>query len=152
MKSKDNLSDASPGTWPKKVVIYTDGASRGNPGACAFGLQVFNANQQKLIFEQSLYLESHNTNNFAEYQGVLQALRLACKNNVEHLTLYSDSELLIRQLKGQYKVKSPVIRPLFFKCQKLLKLISHFELVHIPREKNIGADALANQALNKMGF
>ena len=150
MENRDSLS--APGTWPKKVIIYTDGASRGNPGACAFGLQVFGSDQKRLIFEQGLYLESHNTNNFAEYQGVLQALKLACRKNVENLTLYSDSQLLIRQLKGQYKVKSPIIKPLFLQCQELLKAIPCFELVHIPREKNTGADALANQALNKMGL
>lgn len=138
-------------SWPESVCIYTDGASRGNPGPCAFGFQVFTLDK-KLIYEQSRYLEPLNTNNFAEYQGALQALKLVKEKKVKHLTLYSDSQLLIRQLNGQYKVKSPVIKPLFLQCQKLLQVLSSYELKHIPREENSGADALANQALNKKGF
>ena len=138
-------------SWPESVCIYTDGASRGNPGHCAFGFQIFTM-EHELIHEQGSYLESYNTNNFAEYQGALQALKFAKQKKVKHLTLYSDSQLLIRQLNGQYKVKSPVIKPLFLQCQKLLQTFSFYELKYIPREKNSGADALANQALNKKGF
>ena len=122
-----------------------------NPGPCAFGFQIFTLNKT-LIYEQGSFLEPLNTNNFAEYQGVLQALKLAKEKKINHLILYSDSQLLIRQLNGQYKVKSPVIKPLFLQCQKLLQALSSYELKHIPREENSGADALANQALNKKGF
>lgn len=138
-------------SWPESVCIYTDGASRGNPGPCAFGFQVFTLDK-KLIYEQGGYLEPLNTNNFAEYQGALQALKLVKEKKVKRLTLCSDSQLLIRQLNGQYKVKSPVIKPLFLQCQKLLKALSSYKLIYIPREQNTGADALANQALNKNGF
>lgn len=146
MKRENTLT-----SWPESVLIYTDGASRGNPGPCAFGFQVFTM-EKKLIHEKESYLEPHNTNNFAEYQGVLQALKMAEKKKIKHLTLYSDSQLLIRQLNGHYKVKSPVIKPLFLQCQNLLQTFSSYELKHIPREENSGADALANQALNKRGF
>ena len=144
-----NQSSFSVSSWPERVFIYTDGASRGNPGPCSFGLQVF-TKERELIYEQGVFLESNNTNNFAEYQGALQALKLAKEKKVKHLTLYSDSQLLIRQLNGQYKVKSPVVKPLFLQCQKFLKVIPSYQLIHIPREQNTGADALANQALNKM--
>ena len=146
-----NQSSSSTSSWPERVFIYTDGASRGNPGPCAYGLQVF-SEENKLVYEQGVYLEPNNTNNFAEYQGALQAFKLAKQKKVKHLTLYSDSQLLIRQLEGQYKVKSLVIKPLFLQCQKLLKAIPSYELIHIPREQNTGADALANKALNKMAL
>lgn len=134
--------------WSKKVFIYTDGASRGNPGPCSLGLQVFDKDK-KLIYEESSYLEDNNTNNFAEYKAVIRALELSVENNVQELHLFSDSQFLIRQLQKQYKVKSPNIKKLFQQCQSLLTQIpkSHFE--HIPREKNQGPDALANKALDE---
>ena len=135
-------------SWPKKVFIYTDGASRGNPGPCSLGLQIFDKNQS-LIYEESRYLEDKNTNNFAEYKAVLRALDLCAKHKIQELYLFSDSQLLIRQLQKKYKVKSPNIKNLFEKCQSFLEKIpkKHFE--HIPREQNMGADALANQALDE---
>ena len=135
-------------SWSKKVFIYTDGASRGNPGPCALGLQAFDKNH-KLIYEEARYLEDHNTNNFAEYKAVIRALELCCQHKIQELHLFSDSQLLIRQLEKKYKVKSPNIKNLFEECQSFLGKIpkKHFE--HIPREQNAGADALANQALDE---
>ena len=134
--------------WPKKILIYTDGASRGNPGPCAMGIQALD-NKQHLIYEEASYLADNNTNNFAEYRAVIRALELAVKHSVQELSLFSDSQFLIRQLEGKYKVKSSHIRPLFEQCQKLMKKIpkTHFE--HIPREQNKEADALANKALDE---
>ncbi|MDE0092342.1 MAG: ribonuclease HI family protein [Oligoflexia bacterium] len=136
--------------WPKKVFIYTDGASRGNPGPCALGLQVFDS-KKNLIYEEASYLEDQNTNNFAEYKAVIRAFELAVQNEIQELTLFSDSELLIRQLQKKYKVKSPNIRTLFQECQSFLKHIPQTYFQHIPREQNKGADALANQALDNKG-
>ena len=133
--------------WPRKVFIYTDGASRGNPGPCALGLQVFDS-KKNLIYEESAYLEDQNTNNFAEYKAVIRAFELAVKNKAQELTLFSDSQLLICQLTKKYKVKSPNIKPLFLECQNFLKQIPQAYFEHIPREQNKGADALANQALD----
>ena len=142
--------------WPEAVCIYTDGASRGNPGPCAFGFQVFSWNEKEgakpgadLVHEGRGFLSRHNTNNFAEYQAVAEALKTAQEKGVQKLILYSDSLLLISQLNGHYKVKSPVIRPLFRQCRELLKCFAFYRLEHIPREKNSGADALANQALDE---
>ena len=145
MKQTNKLS-----LWSKKIFIYTDGASRGNPGPCSIGLQIFNP-KQDLIYEEGAYL-GENTNNFAEYSAVVRALELAVKNQVQEIHLFSDSELLVRQLQKRYKVKSSNIKPLFKKCENLLAYIpvSYFE--HIPREKNSGADALANQALDKKNY
>ena len=134
--------------WPKKVFIYTDGASRGNPGPCALGLQVFDS-KKKLVYEESAYLEDQNTNNFAEYKAVIRAFDLAVQNKIQELTLFSDSQLLIYQLQKKYKVKSPNIKTLFLECQNFLKHIPQADFQHIPREKNSEADALANQALDK---
>ena len=132
--------------WPKKVFAYTDGASRGNPGPSALGLQIFDENKN-LIHEAGRCL-GENTNNFAEYSAVLEALQLCHDHHIEELCLFSDSQLLIRQLTGEYKIKSANIRPLAEKCMKLLQNISKTKLVHIPREQNSGADHLANQALD----
>ena len=134
--------------WPKKVFIYTDGASRGNPGPCALGLQVFDSDQN-LIYEEASYLEKQNTNNFAEYKAVIRALELSGKHKVQELYLFSDSQFLIRQLEKKYKVKSMNIKPLFEECQELLKKIPKMNFQHIPREQNKGADALANKALDE---
>lgn len=137
--------------WPKTVLIYTDGASRGNPGPCALGLEVFNKNHT-LIYKESSYLEDKNTNNFAEYRAVIRALELAVQHKIQNLSLFSDSQFLICQLKKIYKVKSANIKPLFDQCQELLKKIPETHFEHIPREKNKGADALANQALDEKGM
>ena len=134
--------------WPKKIFIYTDGASRGNPGPCALGLQVFDSNY-KLIYEEAGYLEEKNTNNFSEYKAVIRALELSVTHKIQELHLFSDSQFLIRQLEKKYKVKSANIKPLFEKCQELLKKIPKWTFEHIPREQNKGADALANKALDE---
>ena len=135
-------------SWPKTVFIYTDGASRGNPGPCSFGLIAFDRNKT-VIHEESAYLEDNNTNNFAEYKAVIRALELSAKKKVEELFLFSDSQLLVRQLKKKYKVKSTRIKALFEQCQKILKSIPKAQFEHIPREQNKSADALANQALDE---
>ena len=134
-------------SWPKKIFIYTDGASRGNPGPCALGLEVFDE-QNNLIYKESLYLEDKNTNNFAEYKAVIRALELTVQHQVKELRLFSDSQFLIRQLQKKYKVRSKNIKPLFEECQKLIQQVPRTYFEHIPREQNAGADALANQALD----
>ena len=134
--------------WPKNILIYTDGASRGNPGPCAMGIQVLDSENHS-IYEEASYLESNNTNNFAEYQAVIRALELAVEHSVQELSLFSDSQFLIRQLEGKYKVKSANIKPLFEQCRQLIKKIPKTRFEHIPREKNKKADALANKALDE---
>lgn len=133
-------------SWTKTVFIYTDGASRGNPGPAALGLQVLNS-EKKPIHEEGIYLKI-GTNNFAEYSAVVYALELAVKHQVQELHLFSDSELLIRQLEGKYRVKSQNIKPLFQKCLTLIRSIPSIHFQHIPREKNAAADRLANRALD----
>ena len=147
LESKNKVFPKIKLMWPKKVFIYTDGASRGNPGPCSIGLQVFDQNKD-LVYEESSYLSDHNTNNFAEYKAVLKALELCVKNQVQDICLFSDSQLLVYQLQKKYKVKSKTIKILFEDCKKLLKQIPSAQFEHIRREKNTGADRLANQALD----
>ena len=90
-------------SWPKKIFVYTDGASRGNPGPCSLGVQVFDSDNN-LIYEESDYLEEKNTNNFAEYKAVIRALELSVKHKVQKLYLFSDSQFLICQLEKKYRV------------------------------------------------
>lgn len=137
--------------WPKTVHIYTDGASRGNPGPCSLGIYVLDE-KQNFIYEEGRFLSLSNTNNFAEYQAVIYALELALKNNVQKVHLYSDSEFLVRQIKGEYKVKSENIKPLFKTCEQLILKIPSFTPQHIKREFNKNADALANQALDEQDY
>ena len=137
--------------WPEKIVIYTDGASRGNPGPCSLGVQVFDLKTNQRVYEEGCCL-GENTNNFAEYSAAVRGLELAVQNKAQEAHLFSDSELVIRQLQGNYKVKSPKLKPLFQKCRRLLRQIPSCFLKSIPREQNTGADALANQALDEAGF
>ncbi|MDE0092820.1 MAG: ribonuclease HI family protein, partial [Oligoflexia bacterium] len=134
--------------WSEKVVIYTDGASRGNPGPCSLGIQVLDSSTNKTVHKEGTYLEDKNTNNFAEYKAVIRALELAVQNGVQELILRSDSELVVRQLKREYKVKTKTLKPLYLEAKALLEQIPRYDLQHIPREENKEADALANQALD----
>ena len=132
--------------WPAEILIYTDGASRGNPGAASAGITVYDKNKA-CIYEEA-FLIGTKTNNFAEYSAVLRALQLSAKNKVNDLLLKSDSEFLIKQLSGQYKVKSPNIKELYKKCKKWGSEIQSVTFQHVRREQNKRADELANLVLD----
>ncbi len=133
--------------WPREVVIYTDGASRGNPGPASYGIVVLSKEGQEVL--EGACLLGEVTNSVAEYEGVRKALELASlQKNVEKVTLKSDSQFLIYQLQGKYKVKTAHLKPLFEDCLKHLKKIPQTQLMHIPREQNTHADKLANQILD----
>lgn len=130
----------------KHIIAYTDGGSRGNPGPAAAAFLLKDENK-KNILEKAIYL-GEKTNNFAEYTAVIEALKDAKKFNAEEIKLFTDSELLVKQVTGKYKVKSEQIMPLF---QKVIELINDYkscEIKHITRDKNKEADSLVNQALN----
>ncbi len=129
-----------------KVTIYTDGASRGNPGKAAVGIVIKDeADNAVARISQRLGI---TTNNQAEYQGVILALEKALSLGARHITLYSDSELVVKQIKGQYRVKNAALAPLYQKVIKLLSQLDSFKFINIPREKNSEADSLANLALD----
>ena len=144
MKKKIHKGKAT--EWPKEVLIHTDGASRGNPGAASAGIAVYNKNT--VCFYEEAFLLGIRTNNFAEYSAVLRALQLSAKNKVNSLLIKSDSEFLVKQLSGIYKVKSPNIKELYIKCKKWESKIPKVTFQHVRREYNKRADELANLILD----
>ena len=129
-----------------KLDIFTDGGSRGNPGPAAAGVVIKNKRGQK-VFARGFYL-GHATNNVAEYEGVLYALHQAKKLGATELVIHSDSELLVRQINGQYKVKNPRLKELYQSTRQLLAEFSGYQVKHVRREYNTLADGLVNQALD----
>jgi probable phosphoglycerate mutase len=129
--------------------VYTaniDGGSRGNPGPASYGI-VVRAPDGSTQFRIGKYL-GRATNNVAEYYGLIGALDYAQSQNISRLAVRSDSELLVRQMHGRYKVKSPDLKPLHERAQKMARAFAHFEITHVRREQNSEADELANMALD----
>ena len=130
----------------KRVIIYTDGASRGNPGRAAIGATLKDE-QGRLIASISRKI-GRATNNQAEYTAVIAALEMAVGLAAEEVELNSDSQLVVRQIKGQYRVKKTTLKPLYYQVKQLQSLLHTFTINYIPREKNKEADNLANVALD----
>jgi ribonuclease HI len=126
---------------------HVDGGARGNPGPAGYGA-VIRDPQGKKVAELSEYL-GHHTNNYAEYQGLLGVLRYAIENKIAALHVVSDSELMVRQMKGIYKVKHPELRRLHDEAKQLVNQLEHFDIRHALREQNQTADRLANLAMDK---
>ncbi len=133
----------------EKAIAYIDGGSRGNPGPAA-AAYVLTDTQGKQLQAKAVFL-GEATNNFAEYTAIHKALEAAKLLGAKQITVYSDSELLVRQLNGQYKVKSEQIRPLFVEASGLLAGFEAWQVQHIVREKNKLADSLVNRALDIEG-
>ena len=133
----------------KKLLIYADGGSRGNPGPAGIGVILIDGT--KKIRELYRYI-GETTNNMAEYNALLAALEEASGLGASEIIIHLDSELVTRQLNGEYKVKSEEIRPLFEKAVTMLKGFESFEIRHIAREKNKDADKLVNKAINLAGL
>src|SRR5579863_9076295 len=127
-------------------VANIDGASRGNPGPAAYAVVLRDPNG-KIILELAKKF-GRDTNNVAEYYGLLAALDYAVTHGISALRIRSDSELLVRQMQGRYKVKSPELKPLHERATKLARQLSYFAIEHVRREQNRDADALANLALD----
>jgi ribonuclease HI len=130
-----------------QLVAYTDGGSRGNPGPAGYGVILEDTSGSR-VDGLSKFL-GRQTNNVAEYEALLAALRYALSNGFESLEVRSDSELMVMQILGKYKVKSPSLQELYSKAQELIKQLSSFSINHIRRERNRRADALANDAIDK---
>ena len=129
------------------LIAHIDGGSRGNPGPSAYGVVIEDEKGQN-IAELSQYL-GRQTNNFAEYQGLLAALEYAVKHGHKGLKVISDSELLVRQIQGSYRVNHPVLRNLPARAGQLTKQLDWFSIGHVLRAKNEAADRLANAAMDK---
>jgi ribonuclease HI len=140
------FSDAHPAEPSGVHIANIDGASRGNPGPASYAV-VIRDPDGKVALELAKRL-GRETNNVAEYYALLAALDYAAANGITALRVRSDSELLVRQMQGRYKVKSPELKPLFERAQKVVRQLGYFAVEHVRREQNRDADALANVALD----
>ena len=130
-----------------KAVVYTDGASRGNPGPAAIGA-VIKDGQGRVLARISRRI-GRTTNNQAEYQAIVAALEKALGLGVATVEVKSDSELAVRQINGRYRVKNTGLRPLHQRVGELRSLFQGFSIASIPRRQNVEADRLSNAALDE---
>lgn len=123
---------------------WIDGASRGNPGEAGFGVLL----ETDRVPEEIVGYLGKATNNVAEYAALIAVFKLAADRGVKKLIVYSDSQLLVRQVNGAYRVKAPHLVPIFLQALKLRQTIPDFTIEHVAREENKEADRLANQAID----
>jgi ribonuclease HI len=146
------FGDAAPELPKPTAAAYQaniDGGSRGNPGPAAYGVVVCDGSGA-VVARLKKYI-GHSTNNVAEYFGLIAALDYAQTHGVRALRVESDSELMVKQMRGQYKVKSVELKPLFERAKKMSQGLESFRIDHVYREHNREADALVNQALDETG-
>src|SRR6185437_8720861 len=129
------------------TTAYTDGGSRGNPGPSGYGV-VIQGEDGTVRAELSDFL-GMRTNNVAEYSGLLAALEYAVEHGIRRLRVISDSELMVKQMRGQYRVQSPELRPLYEEAKRRAAKLQVFQIEHVLRGKNKRADELANQAMDR---
>jgi probable phosphoglycerate mutase len=143
-----NLFDApDPSAQEGWFTAHCDGGSRGNPGPSGYGA-VVEAPDGRTVARLGEFL-GIQTNNYAEYSGLLAVLNWAIANGAKRLRVVSDSELMVKQMKGQYKVASPVLRPLYEQARQLARKLDRFEMRHTLRGGNKEADRLANEAMDR---
>ncbi len=131
----------------KKLIIWTDGGARGNPGPAGIGAIAYDE-KGNIVFEVSEYI-GETTNNQAEYKAVLAALGEAKKKKAEELYFYLDSELIVKQLNGKYKIKNKGLQPLFVKVYNACLNFKRVEWRYVRRENNKEADRLVNKAIDE---
>src|SRR5437773_7094634 len=149
-RGKSLFSDAAPETKPAAAAAYRaniDGGSRGNPGPAAYGVVIRDA-RGEIVAKLKKYI-GRFTNNVAEYYGLIAAMDYAQSHGVRAIRIESDSELLVKQMRGQYRVKSADLQPLFERAKKMSQAFDSFRIEHVFREQNREADALANEALDE---
>ena len=139
-----STDSTSSGSW---ISAHCDGGARGNPGPAGFGALIQDADG-RVLAELSEFL-GIQTNNFAEYSGLLASLDYALAHRHRRLRVVSDSELMVKQIQGKYQVKSPGLRPLYDAAKKKIAQLEKFEIVHALRHKNKDADRLANEAMDR---
>jgi ribonuclease HI len=130
----------------KTLLAHIDGGARGNPGPAGYGVHLVDE-KGALVAEISRYL-GHRTNNFAEYSALIAALEYAIEHAWSAVRVVSDSELLVKQIRGEYKVKSPDLKELYDRATILIRKLQRFSIQHVLREKNRDADRLANWAMD----
>lgn len=129
-----------------KFILHTDGGARGNPGPAASAAVLYDDKYQ-MIMSDAMYI-GETTNNQAEYKGLLLGLEIAKSNEVDDLTIRMDSELIVKQMTGEYKIKEAGLKLLAEKAKIQLKNFKEFKFEHVRREKNKDADALVNKVLD----
>jgi len=132
------------------IKAYVDGAARGNPGPSGAGFVLVDAADGQVLLERGLFL-GKATNNVAEYKALLAALEMAGSLRAERIDVLSDSELLVKQMTGEYRVRNAGLRPLFSEAIRRKGRFGQFTILHIRREENQQADRLANMAVDAQG-
>ena len=133
-------------TGGRSATANIDGGSRGNPGPAGYGVRIEHEDGTLVELKEALGMA---TNNVAEYSGLLAALRWSLEHDISALLIRSDSELLVKQMKGEYRVKSPGLLPLHEEARSLIKQIGRVKFEHVRRELNKEADRLANEAMDE---
>jgi ribonuclease HI len=148
-RGKDLFADAAPPTKPVPAMhrANIDGGSRGNPGPAAYGVLIRDA-RGEIVAKLKKYI-GRMTNNVAEYYGLIAAMDYAQSHGIRALRVESDSELLVKQMRGEYKVRNADLQPLFERAKKMSQAFDVFRIEHVYREQNREADALANEALDE---
>lgn len=141
---EDESRKSSAGSF--NIIANIDGGARGNPGPSAYGVVIRNA-KGEILEELGEYI-GIQTNNVAEYSGLLAALEYAAREKIGSLKVLSDSELLVRQMRGQYRVKNPALKELYDRAQTMVRKLQKFSIEHVLRESNRDADRLVNQVLD----
>ena len=131
----------------EKIITFSDGGARGNPGPAGIGAVLYDADKNK-IAEISHYI-GETTNNQAEYRALIAALRKAVELGAKEVVSYLDSELVVKQLNREYKVKNAELAPLFLDIHNISLSFKKVTFIHVPREKNKEADLLANEAMDR---
>ncbi|CAH0490914.1 unnamed protein product [Peronospora farinosa] len=131
------------------VLAYADGASRGNPGHSGCGALLMDPSSGRVLASETKYVGNQETNNEAEYHGLMLALRLAQRYQATYVHVHMDSQLVVRQMQGLYRVKATNLRRLHQQCKELSAAFPHVTFSHVAREKNAAADRLANEAIDE---
>lgn len=129
------------------MVLHTDGAARGNPGPAGIGVVIEMPTGN--VMQRIARAIGQRTNNQAEYEAVIAGLRAARELNAQHVSLFLDSQLVARQLRGEYKVKDVALKALFETARELLKQFARVRITYVPRARNLAADKLANEAIDE---
>ncbi len=144
MRQADLFSGSGAG-----LVAYVDGAARGNPGPSGIGVSLCDAVSGEEVHFISRYI-GEGTNNRAEYMALIAALEYAVESGVEGLRVFSDSELMVRQVNGVYRVRDEGLRRLYGRVRDLVSRLRFFSIEHISRDRNSRADGLANEAIDSV--
>jgi ribonuclease HI len=140
------LKPSEPQVTPARATLFTDGGARGNPGPSGIGA-VLRDDAGEVVGEISQSI-GHATNNIAEYKALIEGLTMAIDKGVTELDVFLDSELVVHQMRGEWKIKHANLRTLAIKAQGLMRRFDSISIAHVRREQNAEADALANQAMD----